>query len=184
MAQLFNVGEHIQTNLGQDLLTGFLQQHSLQIGADQTDHQNAGVNANHGEQVAQLELFLDGILNMHHQQGGDQIVNDGEEHDEEDCHEVLPVGLAVAEQTGDNFFVGHMPLIVQQLVLGLFHGEIGKNEGDGKTADDGTDNDHGQIFHNKIKHCGRLLPLPASAGPPSCGSRGNCCKVPRGCRWR
>ena len=182
MAQLFNVGEHVQTDPGQDLLTNLLEGHGLQIGADQTDHQNTCVDAHHGKQVGKLELVLDGGLNVTHQQGGDQIIDDGKEHDEEHTHKALPVGLGIAQQPADDLLIGELPLPVVARFLMPAQGDPGQNEGDGKGANDGCHDDHRQKFHNKLMHCDRLPLLPASGGLPFSGRPGRFRTVRHACR--
>ena len=56
VAETFNVGEQIQANLRQNFLSRLLQDHGLEIGADQRHDQNAGVRRHQGKQLGQSEI--------------------------------------------------------------------------------------------------------------------------------
>ena len=130
--------------------------------------------------VAKLKFFLDGVLNVTHQQGGQQVIHNGKEHDEEHGDEALPVGLCIPQEPGDDLGVGHIPLPVGHIFLLLLQGQPGQDEHDGESADDGAYDDHGQKFTEDLSHFARLLPLQGAAGLPFCGRPGRCCTVRRG----
>ena len=177
MGELLNVCKHIQTNLGQNLLAGFLQNHCLQIGADQRNHQNARVQADPDVQLLQPELSLDQALNVTDDQRGYQIVDNGEDHDKKHQHEALPVGLRVGKEPPDDLRVGHMPLVVIALFPVPAHGKVGQHKHNGEGTDDGAHDQNWEVIVHKLKHSARLLPLPAAADPPFCGIRRRCRKA-------
>ena len=144
MAQSFRMGKHIQTDLGQDLLAGFLQDHRLQIGADQAHHQNAGINRHDGIQSVQLELFLlDKTLDAAHQQGRGDFIADGKQHDHAHRYEILPIRFGIPQQPGHDLPIGHMPLPVGHIFFLPPQNAIGYDEQGGKHANDGTHNEKG-----------------------------------------
>ena len=176
MGELFNVGEHIQADLRQDLLAGLLEDHGLQIGADQRNHQDACIDSYPDEEVPKLKFFFDQTLDVTDDQRGNQIIDDGEDHDEEHTNEAFPVGLGVAEEPPDDLAVGHMPLVVVFLLLMLLQGNVGQDEHQGEGADDGTHDQNGQI----LTHGQHPLLLPVSGDRPSSDSRGRIRKAPHG----
>ena len=128
VGELLDVGKYVQTQLGQDLLAGLLQDHGLQVGADQTHDQNACVDGHQSEQVVQFKGVFDGVLNVADEQGGQQVIDDGKQHHEEDDDEVFPVGLAVGQQPADDLAVGHMPLAVVKFFLALLQSDVGEDK--------------------------------------------------------
>ena len=58
VGETFDVGEYIQPDLGENLLTGLLQQHGLQVGANQGDHQHACVDDDQLIKLCQLKAVL------------------------------------------------------------------------------------------------------------------------------
>ena len=169
VAQLFNVGEHIQPDLRKDLLSGLLQDHGLRIGANQRNRQNTGVDGHHGPKIAQLEISLDGILNMADQQRRDDLVANGQHHHEKHQDKALPVRLGIPQESGDDLAVTHVPVGVIVLFLDSLQGNVGSDEHQREAADDGAHDHQRQVGSYKLKHRPRLLPPPASAGLPSCG---------------
>ena len=186
MGQAFDSCEGVQTDLGQDLLTHRLQDHGLEIGTDHGDHQNARVQNNHGIEPGQLKAAgFDEPLDSGNQQRGHHVIDDGHRHDDKHQDKFLRIGSGIAQQPADQLTVGHAAL-----GSGLFdmvlQDKIGHDKHHGEHTDDGAGNEQRQIF----THYGRLLPLPAAAGPPSCGRphfrrralRG--CQSPPACRRR
>ena len=169
MAQLLDAGKGVQADLGQDLLTGLLQDHGLEIGADDADDQNAGIQRHHHVQILQFKIFLDQVLDLTHDPGRQHVIHHGEEHDQQAGHKALPMGLGVLQQPGDQFLIGDLPLPVVALVLLLSQGEPGDHKGHGEGADDGGHDHHRQKFFQKLKHGSCLLPLLIFGGLPSCG---------------
>ena len=172
------MGEHVLTQVRQDLLAHLLQDHGLQIHTHHGNHQNRGICAHHGKELAQGEVILDQILNLTNQHRRNQVVGNGDQHNHKHQQKLGKIGLGITQQPPDNHRVGHLAL---ELLHGLVPLDlcIGDQKGDGKDADDGTHNENGQI----LIHCdARLLPLPASAAPPSCGTPRRCRTVPDGCR--
>ena len=182
MAQAFNVGEHIQPDGRQDLLSGLLQDHGLQEGADQRYHQNAGVHRHHDPKVGQLKLMLEDVLNVADEQGRNHFVADGNHHHEENHHKALPIGLGVAQKPVDDFGVLHMPVGVLVGLFALLQGKVGQQEHQRECANNRTHDRDGKVVFHKLKHPVRLLPLPASASPPSCGTRRRSHRALRGCQ--
>ena len=136
------MGEDVQTQGRQDLLTGLLQDHGLEVGTDHADDQNAGIHRNQSEQIGQFKLILDGTLDVTDQQGRDHVVANGDDHDQQHCQKILPVGLGVNDQPFDQFAVFHVAVEAYGLFL-VFHGEIGHNEGDGESTNNGANDQKG-----------------------------------------
>ena len=126
VGQAFNVGKDIHTQLGENFLTDFLQQDRLQIGANQTDQQNAGVDAHQCKQVRQVELCLHKLLNVTHQQRGENIVANGKEHNDEHGNEILPEGKRIPGKPFHNGLVRQGPF--KLLVCLFLHSKVGDEE--------------------------------------------------------
>ncbi len=162
MGKFFDVDEGILTDGRQDLLTDALQDHSLSEGTYHGYDQNAGVDEYHGQQLIQLKITLHQLDQFTDEPWGYQVVNDGEEHDEEDQDELLVVRFSVLEQTLHDVHVLHVAVEAHGFFFILFH-EVYHQEDGGEDADDGA---HDQNWQ-EIMHCERLLPLQVSAGLPS-----------------
>ena len=102
MAQALDVGEDVLPDLGQNFLAGLLQDHSLEIGTDQADDQNPRVHRHPDIQVPQCKILLHQHLDVTDEQRRHQIVDDGQQHDEEGQQKVLPVGFRVMKQAADD----------------------------------------------------------------------------------
>ena len=110
------------------------------------------------------------VLDIADQHGRQQIVGNGDQHDHKDSCELEAIGFRISQQALDDHRIRHIAVELLHSLVPL-NLDIGNQEGDGKDANNGTHNENGQI----LIHCdARLLPLPASAAPPSCG-------IPR--RW-
>ena len=175
-------GKGVQADLGQDLLAGALQDHGLQVGADHTDNQNAGINRHQGEQFLQFKIHGDQFLHFLHQQRRQHIIGNRNDHDAQNRNEALPVRLAVYQQAADQFLIGNGTLFIVGLVLMLFHCQPGKEEGQSKGTDQGCHDHNGQKFTQKLNHCVPLLPLPGAAGLPSWCRQGRLRTAPHACR--
>ena len=179
VAQAFDVGKDILAHGGQDLLARLLQHHGLDVGADHADHQDAGVHRHDGEKIAELKGILHRLLDMAHQQRGGQIIDDGEQHDQEHDEEILFIGQGVAQQAADDLPVRHVALKAHAFLFILFQ-QKNHQEADGEHADDGSGNDQRSV----LSHGARLLPPPAFAVPPSCDIPGNWRRARHGCPRR
>ena len=177
VGELLNMGEQVKPQGGQDLLTGFLQDHGLHIGADQGDHQNARIDPHHGKQGGHLEPVLNHALDAADEQRRHHVIGDGDEHGKKGNGELPAVVLRVDQQPADQLAVGHMALIGLSFhpIFGL---QINQQKDGGGGADDGAHDQKGQI----LMHCACLLPLPAFAGLPFCGRPDRFHKAPYGCR--
>ena len=131
------MGKDIQPEGRQDLLAGLLQDHGLEIGTNHTDDQNTGIYGYQSEQIGQLKFILDGALDMTDQQRGDHIITDGNDHNQQNRHEIFPVRLSIDDEPFYQFAVFHVPVEAHSLLL-VLHGNVGKNESNGKGTDDGT----------------------------------------------
>ena len=110
MRQGFDVGKDVHADLREDLLPDPLQEDGLGVGADQRDDQDARVDRDHRPELREGEVALDQLLDAADQHGRDHVIDDGEEHHEEDQNELADIGLGVAKQAADDFAVLHMPL--------------------------------------------------------------------------
>ena len=145
VGQLLNVGKGVQTDLGQNLLPGLLQDHGLEIGADHGHSQNASVHGNQRIEPGKFEALLDGTLDVRHQQGGHYVIGDGHQHNEKHQNKILLIGLGIAQQPFDDLAVGHVPFAGLRLGFPLQHG-IGCQKQDRKHTDDGADDQKGKIL--------------------------------------
>ena len=163
VGELLDVGEDVLADLRQDLLAHPLEDHGLDVGAYDADDEDACVGGHHGQQGVDLKVRLDHVLDLADEPGGDDVVGDGQEHDEEDNDKVLPEGLGIGQQAADDLGVGHVALEAHGGLL-VLDGSIGDDERQGEGADDAAGDEQGKIFSHIT-----CPPLPVSAGPPSCG---------------
>ena len=179
VGELLDVGEHVHAHLRQNFLARGLQQHGLDVGANQAHNQNARIDRHHGKQPLEFKAALHQLLDLAHQQGGDQIVDDGEQHHQKDQNELLFVRPGIAQQPCDDLAVRHMAVKAHRVLFVFLQG-IGNDEDQRKHADDGAEDQNRQI----LMHGPRLLPPPAAGAPPSSDKRGRFHTASHGCPQR
>ena len=132
--EALDVAERVVPEAGNDLLAGLLQNDRLEIRADERDQQRDAVEGHEREQLRQLELVLDQFADAPHDERGDDVVDDGHEHDEQREHEPSRVRLSVNQQAPEDLAVGHVALEADSLLFVLHEGKS-EYEQRGENAD-------------------------------------------------
>ncbi len=186
VGKTFNVRKYIFTEGREDLLTDLLQHHRLNIHADHRNDQDAGIQGHHTEKRIQGEaILLHQFLDIAYQHGGDQVINDGNEHYGENHHKLLFMGFGIVQKATDDLAVrnGTLP---GPIVFLFLHQQVCDQKNNGRKTNDGAHDQNRQV----LTHSARLLPLQAAAGLPWFGRQGRwhtdlrACRRPPACRRR
>ena len=145
MRQPLDVREQVQPQLGQDALTGLLQNDGLKIGAYHGDHQNTGINRHINPKASQFKIPLHQPFNFPHQKRGDDVIGDRKHHQQANQQKLLGVGLGIGKQAADDFSVLHLPVKAQRLLF-VLHQDVGQHKHQRKCADDGSHDQNRVIF--------------------------------------
>ena len=137
VGQALNVGKDVLADAGKDLLTRLLQDDGLNVGADHGDDQNGGINTDQRKEAAKLEVCLDHFYDLAGDEGGDDVVCDGEQHNKAHQQEICPVWLGVNQQAANDLTVLHVTVEADGFLF-IFHGGVGHDEGNGDDAESGT----------------------------------------------
>jgi hypothetical protein len=131
---------------GKNLLTDRLKQNCLAIGAYHGDDKNARIDCNANEDVAHYEAIgLHKLDNITHNEGGYDIVANGEQHYDAYEKEALPMRLHVNKHTLDDFGILHMAVKADGFLF-ILHSNVGDDEGGGKEANDASHNQDGIVI--------------------------------------
>ena len=161
--KLFNVLKEIKTDVGNDLLSDFLQGNGLQVGAHHCNNKDAGVKCNSQKQGSQFKIrLLDVALNVTDEVGADDVVRDGKKHQRQHKSELCAIGLGVNEQAFDDLLVRDVTVKAHRFFFVLNEG-ICNDEDDGKDAQNAARNDK-RIVSFKYRHI--ISPPPISAALP------------------
>ena len=101
------MGEQILAQIGDDALADPLQNDRLKIGACHREHQNPRIDRDRSEQAAEGKIGGDKFFDRTDDQGRDNVVSDGEEHQEENQKKLGPVRFGIGEQAAQNLAVCH-----------------------------------------------------------------------------
>ena len=167
MSQRLDVGEQVFPQVGDDPLPRLLQDDGLEVGAAHREQQDAGVDRHRRKQGGKGEVAHQHLLHIPHDEGRDDVVDDGEEHQHPRGGKAAEVGPGVMGQPADDLAVGDVPLKAHRSLF-VLDGGIGEDQQGGHRPDQPP----GQQQRVQFSHgCHLPVHLPAAADRPSCGSR-------------
>ena len=129
------MGEEVFAQIGDDALAHLLQNDRLKIGAAHGEDEHACVDGHGGKEAVQGEIAHHHLLDVAHDEGGRDVVGDGEEHQHAHQRKLAAVGLGVLHQTADDLAVRHIPLKAHGFFF-VLDGSVGKDQQSGDDADD------------------------------------------------
>ena len=95
------MGEEIESQRREDLLSRFLKDYGLEVGADHRDDQKRAVEqylCKQPREAIELKISGDQLFYVADDERRDDVVGDREEHDYEDCEEARPVGHRILHE--------------------------------------------------------------------------------------
>ncbi len=131
VGEAFDVDKQVLTQLGEDLLSGALEDDGLEIDTGHGYHQQPGVDRHHGIKLGQLKLLLHQVGHAPQDSGRNEVIGNGEDHDDQHQQEVLPIRLGVDQQPAEDLAVRHVP-IKAHLLLFVFDAQVDDKESDGE----------------------------------------------------
>ena len=129
------MGEEVLTQVGNDALAHPLQDHGLQIGAGHGKDQHTRIHSHPRKEGVQFKLADDQLFDGADDQGRNDVVGDGEEHQKAHEDESAQIGPGIPGQTAQDLAVVHVALEAHGGLL-ILHADIGSDEQRGDDADD------------------------------------------------
>ena len=139
----------VGAQIGQDSLSGFLQNQCLKVGTDQRNDQQGGIDRHGGIKRRKRKAVFDHFLNVAHQYRRDHIVGNRDDHQQKYQQEGAFVGLYIPQKPSDDFAVFHAPVKTDSFFL-LAYGQVCKEKNSRKNARNSADYEKRKVFTHGV----------------------------------
>ena len=177
MGQRLDMDKQILTQVRNNALSHFLQDHRLEIGAAHREQQHSGIYNHCRKQVLQRKGAHHQFLDITDQERRNDIVGDREQHQKAYNHKLRQIGPCIRRQAADDLPIRHIALKTHG---GFFI--LDRCISADQQCRHGTDDAAHQQKRVKISHCSPPLSHPpAAADLPCAGTRHSGHTAAHGC---
>ena len=122
MGQGLDVGKQVLSQIRDDPLAGLLEDHCLEIGADHRKDQDARIDSHHPKKGIQGEIPYQHFFHGAHNQGRNNIVDDGKQHQQAGHCKAARIGPRIMGQAPDDLAIRNIALKAHGGFLILYQG--------------------------------------------------------------